>query len=307
MRPSHTVPVVALLVVALAGCVGPGPGPDLGDDGTAPPGAPAAPLTVDLRIDDPRALYRDGAKLTLDVDSRAGPGRVRAGVALPDGVRIVEGNLSFDGTLDGTKRLSAVVQADAAGRVRFRGWAELIGRRTGGGRAAPSDLLAVDGDAGSAETFRPEPRRLDFTVDLTADPDDVREMTGRIVSPVPMPAHVALVLPDAPNGLRLDAGPSAWNGSLEADQPRTFTFRVRPYDGAADPGHYVASLAFYPDPAVSGQVLEDQVYYTLENGTLTASEERPDSWDRTDEDRTWERPGPADGTDDGEGGDADRA
>lgn len=254
-----TVTLSLATAAALAGCAA----PSVDDAGARSLRAesPEGPLRLRFDVDDARALFGDGANVTLLIDSDA-PRGVRAGVTLPEGVRVVSGSLEHDGALSAPLTLAAVLRADAPGDHVLRAWAEAS--MPAGARAAPSALLGIRGDANAAEAYAPERAPLDLRVDLAADPQEPTHLIATIVSPRALDARILV----EHGALELVDGEPARETSLAAHAPLEIRYRVAlPAEGT-----YMLAIVVHPDASIDGGVYTDQIYLTRADGAVKAHE-----------------------------------
>lgn len=226
--------------------------------------APGAPIRVSIEIEDARALFAGGARVRVAVTG-ASIEHARAGLALPDGVERVSGEIAFEGPLDGTSEIDAVVRA-APGAYVLRAWAEAP--MPPGSRAAPSALLQVEGDAASARAnAAPQPAPA-FRVTLTGDAASVR---ATVEADDAAPARVALVVPDV---FPTSRGPHEREVELSPGAPYAMTLSLGEAERWSE-GYTTVTVHVAPDAAVDGRLYSDALYFWWEGEALRASETPP--------------------------------
>lgn len=259
---------LALCAPLLAGCTTQAPSPDRdGLQEVASRGA-AGPLEIDLAVPDPSAFHAAGAEVVLTVRA-SGERHVAAGIVPGDGVTLVSGNTSFEGTVrEGEPRVLRAVLKGAPGERLVRGFAESsLGPAS---RAAPSAVLAfTEGPDARSISASLDSRALDLQVELAADPEDATRLLATLTSPVA--TDVRLVL-DA-SGLGLAEGSSTWEGRLEAGTAKQLAWTLA---APADGTYHVAAYVL-PDARVDGGVYSDGLYLLARDGGVTASEREPGS------------------------------
>jgi hypothetical protein len=222
-----------------------------------------------LEVADAAAFFGEGSAVTLTVAGSAAPS-VRAGLALPPGVELVDGAFAYSGELSESRdiTLEGVLRASAPGEHVLRAWAE---RPMGpGSRAAPAVLLALIGDA---EEARVEARSLPppgFRVALEAS-DDLRSVRATLASDVAASARLEWVVPEvfAPGAV-----PEDENVDLEAGGNVSRTVEL----GAAErwgEGAYAVSVHLHPDAAVDGRLYGATLYFWWEGDELRAGTTPP--------------------------------
>lgn len=230
--------------------------------------APGAPLVVALDLDGVERVATDGMRARVTITGM-GTDALRAGLALPDGVALVAGNLSYAGPLveGGAVRLDATLRVPAEGVYLLRAWAEAP--LPVGSRAAPSALLTVQRDAAGARVLRPAPPTptLQVTLEPGADAAHARLVVGANAT---LGARLVVSLPDPfpqprlrEENVTLERGVGLAR-ELDLGTPEAWS------------GGYVAVSAYlYPDPAVDGRLYADALYYWWQDGALRVAESPP--------------------------------
>lgn len=228
--------------------------------------AATSPVVVRFELDDARAFFGAGSPVRVVVTGD-GFDHVRAGLALPEGVDVVDGDLAYEGALEPGRaiELQGTVRATAPGTYDLRAWAEAS--VAAGSRIAPSVSLRVEGDEGAAAVRESSstPHAFQVTLDPGADPRDV---TLTMTSTVGTAARIALALP---TGATLAAGTGdAMTGTaetltLEPDELVMRALRLE-LPTPTEEGTWTLTASLYPDAAVDGRVFRAQLYYTWQNG-----------------------------------------
>lgn len=230
--------------------------------------APGAPIELSLRLEDARAFFGAGTRAYLSVrgmDTDA----LRAGIALPAGVELVEGRGAYEGALreGGSVLIEATLRAPQAGEHVLRAWAEApLGE---GSRAAPSALLGIRGGADAASFITVPAPAPAFALALTSTGGGEARVT--ITSMANASARLVYAIPDVfPDATRV----RVQTMTLTQGEPFTRTIEIGEPQ-AWESGSVVVAAYLYPDPAVDGRLYSDALYYTWENGELRVSETAP--------------------------------
>lgn len=287
--------VLLALAVGLAGCTtGPASLPlnddDGQDEGPARASAAGGPVELALHLEDARAFYANGTRVTLNVSVGWDVDALEAGVVLPNGVSLVTGNLDYAGAgrVDAPVTLTGIVRAADAGEFVLRAWAEA--GMPAGSRAAPSALLGVRGNASTASTFTPDAPVHAFDVTLTPDAGNATLVLVALTGPADTAARFHVV---AAEGVTLEEGVSPWDVTLTGDSPVTGEYALRfPGDGT-----FVVTGALAPDPRVDGGLYTEELWFTVEGDHVSVSATEPDR------DDTHEGETPSSDTGSGEGSD----
>lgn len=235
--------------------------------------AAEAPVVVTFELDDAKALFGEGARATITIESMRTQ-RLRAGVALPAGVAWVGDDASYEGAADAGApiRLEGILRAGAPGEIVLRAWAEAS--VAAGSRVAPSVLLGVSGSAESARFFAPTAPAPSFQLTLAPASGDAARAVATIASNASANARLVWIVPQA---FGAAAGVHEEALALVAGQTQQRAIEL----GAAEPweGFVTIDAYVYPDAALDGRLYRDALYAWWVEGELRVAQTPPGASD----------------------------
>lgn len=230
-----------------------------------------SPLYVALEVCNFQGFFKEGAGAKLIIQS---PSKSRvsvvAGLALPSGVDLTSGQVSYEGPVAGGQplELSGVLRASKPGQYVLRAWAEVNDEATSCSRAAPSASVGLRGSAKSTSAFQPSISQYDFGFELVPNSADVSRLTARAKAPFEVAAKILLVLPPPPAGLVLVEGQESWQGTLLQGETLEREYKI----GFEEDGNYTVQACLYPDPKIDGLLHRDLLYFTVDGDRVTVSD-----------------------------------
>lgn len=240
---------------------------------------PTPPLENSMEVCNPEAFFGDGSRVVVELRVWTnGPEHVVAGIRLPPNVAVVSGSLDFDGTTAAGGRSSIVLEAvlrGPPGEHEVVAWAELPSWATNGSRMAPEARLRITGDESQATidtNFACCPRPP-WRFALTAQAENPSAVEATVSADVSWQGHAMLW-----TGAELVGGWKDTTFDLAAGEELRLRDHVRLPDDFIQMeygGYYQIALFVYPDPTVSGSMIEKSLYYGMRDGQLVVLEHLP--------------------------------
>jgi hypothetical protein len=286
MKASDAAALLVGLFVLSSGCTVPTlngentPRQSNGDDG--PTGG--YPISLEIRFDagPPEDLYANGTHVQFSFEAHADLDSLTAGVDVPEGVRLVQGNVTHEGPMQegDVVRLGGVVRASEAGTHRFRAWAQDLpygdGRQERPGGVLQEEIsYRAEGDREDASWDGVQPRSHDILVDLKAG-EDPGSLTVHLQAPETTEGVLAWTGFENNAWIRLAEGRDIQTVDLDPDAKRSFEVD---YDEEADGIESSLDVHLYPDPSFEVAHYWDRLHYKIEEGNVTVWEEPDEGHD----------------------------